>query len=97
MESFHSGEDICVAQNADCHHEFHLNCIIPWLLQSQDCPCCRRDYLTITDSRRRINEPISVNNQTTGMLSIPVVSETPSRTRQVQTPLQPVQIDEVSI
>ena len=55
LESFQNGEDICVAQNVDCHHEFHLNCIFPWLLKSQDCPCCRRDYLTIIESRRLID------------------------------------------
>lgn len=54
LETFHNGEDICVAQNADCHHKFHMNCIFPWLLKSQDCPCCRRDYLTKIESDRLI-------------------------------------------
>jgi Ring finger domain len=47
LERFKSGEDICTAQNKDCTHEYHLECIFPWLLKSQDCPCCRRDYLTV--------------------------------------------------
>ena len=49
LESFHYGDTICRGQNSDCHHEYHMDCIVPWLLQSQDCPCCRRDYLTITE------------------------------------------------
>lgn len=47
LERFKNGEDICCAQNQDCPHEFHLVCLFPWLLKSQDCPCCRRDYLSI--------------------------------------------------
>ena len=47
LERFKNGEDICCAQNQDCPHEFHLECLFPWLLKSQDCPCCRRDYLSI--------------------------------------------------
>ena len=47
LERFKDSEDICCAQNAECPHEFHLECLFPWLLKSQDCPCCRRDYLSI--------------------------------------------------
>jgi Ring finger domain len=47
LDRFKSGEDICSSRNKDCPHEFHLDCIFSWLLQSQDCPCCRRDYITI--------------------------------------------------
>ena len=47
LERFHDGEDICSAQHKECPHEFHLECLFPWLLKSQDCPCCRRDYLSI--------------------------------------------------
>jgi Ring finger domain len=47
LDQFKSGEDTCSAQNINCPHEYHLQCIFPWLLQSQDCPCCRRDFLSI--------------------------------------------------
>jgi hypothetical protein len=47
LDRFRAGEDICSAQNEECPHEFHLECLFPWLLKSQDCPCCRRDYLSI--------------------------------------------------
>ena len=47
LDRFKNGEDICCAQNQECPHEFHLECLFPWLLKSQDCPCCRRDYLSI--------------------------------------------------
>jgi Ring finger domain len=47
LEQFTDGEDICASQNKQCPHQFHLNCAFKWLLTSQECPCCRRDYLTI--------------------------------------------------
>lgn len=60
LERFKNGEDICSAQNAECPHEFHLDCLFPWLLKSQDCPCCRRDYLSVltmpTDETRDAEE-----------------------------------------
>ena len=47
LEPFEDGEDICSSQNPNCKHVFHLHCISDWLLNSQECPCCRRDYLSI--------------------------------------------------
>jgi Ring finger domain len=47
LDPFQKGEDVCSAQNKLCTHEFHLTCIFPWLLKSQECPCCRRDYLSV--------------------------------------------------
>jgi hypothetical protein len=38
---------MCVSANQQCPHQFHVKCIFDWLLKSQDCPCCRRDYLSI--------------------------------------------------
>ena len=28
-----------------CHHAYHLECIKGWLINHDDCPMCRRDYL----------------------------------------------------
>jgi Ring finger domain len=47
LERFEDGEDICSSQNPNCKNVFHLHCIFDWLLKSQACPCCRRDYLSI--------------------------------------------------
>jgi Ring finger domain len=54
LDLFKEGEDICSAQNKDCWHEFHLECIFPWLLESQNCPCCRRDYLTFENDASEV-------------------------------------------
>lgn len=50
LDQFEDGEDICSSQNRHCKHQFHLSCTFEWLLKSQECPCCRRDYLTIENS-----------------------------------------------
>lgn len=47
LDRFVHDEDICVSQDAQCIHVFHLECLYPWLLKSQDCPCCRRDFLSV--------------------------------------------------
>jgi Ring finger domain len=66
LDRFKEGEDICSAQNKNCRHEFHLECIFPWLLKSQDCPCCRRDYLTAdTDVSERGGGMCSSNTTVT--------------------------------
>ena len=26
-----------------CSHSFHLGCIVPWILKSETCPCCRSE------------------------------------------------------
>jgi Ring finger domain len=44
FDDFVYGEDIGISQNAACLHRFHVRCIFEWLLKSQDCPCCRRDF-----------------------------------------------------
>lgn len=49
LEEFAEGEDVCTSQNDECPHLFHCTCAFEWLLKSQECPCCRRDYLTIED------------------------------------------------
>jgi Ring finger domain len=64
LDPFQDGEDVCSAQNTQCTHEFHLTCIFPWLLKSQECPCCRRDYLSPvreTDASGRLtqSEPVA--------------------------------------
>jgi Ring finger domain len=70
LDRFRDGEDICSAQNKDCPHEYHLQCIFPWLLKSQDCPCCRRDYLAIEADVDEHHEETATSIVSTALHSI---------------------------
>mmetsp|Transcript_3401 Transcript_3401/g.4522 ORF Transcript_3401/g.4522 Transcript_3401/m.4522 type:complete len:352 (-) Transcript_3401:411-1466(-) len=51
MELYHEGESVAWSRNEKCHHVFHLDCLMDWLMENDDCPMCREKYLFIdTDS-----------------------------------------------
>ena len=44
------GDVMCSSHNEKCNHQFHQICIYRWLLQNRDdCPCCRNNYLALSD------------------------------------------------
>jgi hypothetical protein len=45
LERYVNGDEICWSRNEKCHHAYHLQCILEWLLHSNECPLCRVDYL----------------------------------------------------
>ena len=47
FESYHAGEEIAWSKNEQCQHAFHLNCIMGWLLDNDECPMCRAKYFNI--------------------------------------------------
>jgi hypothetical protein len=49
MEEYKVGDEICWSRNTDCYHAFHLDCILSWLMENDECPMCRGDYLCIED------------------------------------------------
>ena len=51
LETFKDGDEISSSQNQNCRHVFHRECIYGWLLKNEECPCCRRDYLTFESVR----------------------------------------------
>jgi len=44
LEDVLEGEQMRGSPNAECIHEFHLECILHALQRRTICPCCRRDY-----------------------------------------------------
>ena len=50
LEPYREGDDICWSQNEKCAHVYHLDCIVDWLMNSNECPLCRADYLKEEDS-----------------------------------------------
>lgn len=42
---YQTGEE--VSKGPICHHDFHTECIIDWLLRNEQCPICRQDFLPL--------------------------------------------------
>ena len=47
MEAYKIGDEICFSRNKKCPHVFHAECMRNWLMNSNDCPLCRLDYLQV--------------------------------------------------
>lgn len=43
------GDDIAWSKNEKCCHAFHTDCILEWLMNHDECPMCRNDYLQETE------------------------------------------------
>ena len=53
LNVYQEGDTICWSRNSECDHVFHHECIEEWLLQHDDCPCCRSVYLELKDDTNR--------------------------------------------
>jgi hypothetical protein len=63
LETFDSGrihqsqdDEITLSRSSQCPHIFHRPCITQWLLQHNDCPCCRVLLLFETLAKADDNE-----------------------------------------
>ena len=45
LEKFEVGQDLSWSQARKCQHTFHAECLIPWLMKHDDCPCCRATFI----------------------------------------------------
>jgi hypothetical protein len=46
---YQEDDNICWSHNPQCQHHFHKVCIIEWLKNHDQCPCCRHNYLALSD------------------------------------------------
>lgn len=44
-ETFKVKEKVCWSRNVNCRHGFHLDCMLVWLKDHEQCPLCRCDYM----------------------------------------------------
>jgi hypothetical protein len=45
LEKFEEGQDLSRSQKRICYHTFHAECLEPWLMKHDDCPCCRTTFI----------------------------------------------------
>ena len=45
LEPFEKGQDLSRSQRRKCYHTFHAECLEPWLMKHDDCPCCRAIFI----------------------------------------------------
>ena len=46
LDDFRQGDRISSSSTGQCHHTFHRDCILDWLLTDDTCPCCRQNFVT---------------------------------------------------
>ncbi|GFH47499.1 hypothetical protein CTEN210_03974 [Chaetoceros tenuissimus] len=46
-DNYEEGDDIAYSRNQECHHFYHVECILEWLMRdnNDDCPLCRSAFL----------------------------------------------------
>ena len=41
---FTEGDEICSSNDRRCNHAFHWSCMVMWLIEHDECPCCRLNF-----------------------------------------------------
>ena len=47
LEGYNENDEICCSKNEKCPHTFHLDCMMGWLMDHDECPVCRLPYLVV--------------------------------------------------
>lgn len=46
LEPYLIGEEVSWSRDLKCRHVFHHECIMEWLMEHDECPCCRAEHLS---------------------------------------------------
>ena len=65
LSSYEIGDKVVWSSNETCHHAFHEDCILEWLIKMQEgtpCPCCRQEFTKLApfvpkNTEDLVNEP----------------------------------------
>ena len=78
LSAYEEGDDMCVLP---CKHELHVDCLMPWLKQTNSCPLCRHQLSTdcADYEERRGNEQREQRADRVGRPS-PIRTDAPSST-----------------
>jgi len=45
IDPFQPGDEVCWSKSERCNHVYHLDCMTEWLMENEECPLCRENYL----------------------------------------------------
>eukprot|EP00979_Chaetoceros_neogracilis_P008744 scaffold1952_cov146-Chaetoceros_neogracile.AAC.1 len=45
LEIYKVNDTVCWSANEACHHAYHFDCMMDWLMENDECPLCRANYL----------------------------------------------------
>ena len=51
LEGYKENDEICSSKIEICPHKFHLDCMVGWLMDHDECPVCRVPYLVRNPGR----------------------------------------------
>merc|ERR1712045_190567 len=46
LDDFRIGDEVCWSKNEKCLHIHHLDCMMNWLMDHDDCPLCRQEFVS---------------------------------------------------
>ena len=72
LVDYDDGDQVCFSHNPKCTHHFHKECIIEWLRDHDECPCCRCNYLAFSDDG---NDDDDENNERDDYFGFPPPGE----------------------
>ena len=67
LEDYKVGDVVCRSKNgaiAGCFHKFHQDCITDWLMNHDDCPCCRTSFFqqeVTEESKENVSDAVTPN------------------------------------
>jgi hypothetical protein len=67
LDTFRVGDEVSWSKDLRCHHCFHSDCLIAWLMKRGECPVCRSSFLCKEDfiiPDAKIDEKHNTKNET---------------------------------
>ena len=64
FEEYQEGEQIAFSNNeGKCRHAYHVDCILEWLMDHDDCPTCREQYFCVLMPKEESNSESDDNRE----------------------------------
>lgn len=70
LEPFEPQQEAAWSRDKACLHCFHSKCLLVWLMEHQDCPCCRKNLLKKKDFMRVYKQQQNSEGRIIGVLGV---------------------------